>query len=102
MDAVQVDDRTVAKAYINFLEIFYPEINKSIKDPGMGMYFWKFLGMEVSPEVVNPNWLLPRNAAYRCKLLAGPHYKAIAKLLTLKGHQYNVKVKHRTIEWDRR
>jgi hypothetical protein len=87
-----VDDDTVARAYNHFVEVFYPETTDN--DKGRGLYFWKFLGMEITPRAGQyPGWALPIQAAYRCHLLAGPHWRTIAKLMTIKGHTHDVKCK---------
>ena len=93
----QVDDDTVSNAYNHFVEVFYP--GEDLRE-GKGLYFWKFLGMNVSPHTERgPGWRLTDDAAYRCHLLAGPHYQAVAKLMSLKGHTHNLKCKtHLSIE----
>ena len=44
---VNVDDATVAKAYRNFVEVFY-KITDHNKDPGYGLELLVFLGMEIA------------------------------------------------------
>jgi hypothetical protein len=86
-----VSDDTVTAAYNHFVEVFYPEGDLT---EGKGMYFWKFLGMDHSPPAgAYPGWNLTDGAADRCHALAGPHYQAVAKMMTLRGYRYDLKVK---------
>jgi hypothetical protein len=88
----RVDDDTVARAYNHFVDVFYPDLDR-INSLGKGLCFWRFLGMEVAPNAGGPSWNLTDDAAHRCYLLASPHYQAIAKLMSLKGHTHDVKCK---------
>jgi hypothetical protein len=78
---VTVTDDVVSDAYANFLGMFHPG------KTGMGHYFWNFVksNMAARNTMVN-GWALEEDAARRCHLLAGPHWRTVAKIMLAKGH----------------
>ena len=83
---MKVEQQYISKAYYNFISLYFPDALK--KDPGMGHYLWAFIGLKHVPTYYGPPWIMPEDAAHRLKLLAGPHYQTIAKMLEMNDHQY--------------
>lgn len=74
----------VAKAYINFCKVYWPD--EPIEKLGNGFLFWNFLGLERPPRAVGlTDWILDQQTRDKCQALAGPHYYAIAKAMELNG-----------------
>ena len=84
MKTETVPQEIIDKAYYHFVEMFYPNQN------GMGLHLWAFLGMTKSPTYYGDPWTLPTQAAHNARLLAGPHYKTVAKIMLARGYQHKV------------
>ena len=91
---VTVDRETISASYANFVRMFYSEEAPS-KSAGRGLEFWAFLGVVDGPsmERYDDGWGLPDKAAHYAALLAGPHYRAIAKMMILNGHDHTKPIK---------
>jgi hypothetical protein len=86
---MNVSDKDVSQAYENFNELYFPNQH------GVGLYFWAFLGMKKAPvlaRVPTGGWELPEAAAHAIHLLKGPHYKTVAQIMLINGHQYKVPI----------
>lgn len=74
----EVPQEIINAAYANFIEMFHPN------GTGKGLYLWNFIGGRSEP-VAGRIWLFKPLQISRLHALAGPHYKAIAKILILQG-----------------
>lgn len=81
---MKVHQQIITDSYNHFVEVFYPDRT------GMGMEYWNFLGWKhrSTYPIEGDKWELPDDAAHRAMLLAGPHYKAVAKIMVLRGHKW--------------
>lgn len=85
MNKVKLPATTVTKAYENFCELYYPTAN------GVGMQFWQFVKRANLDNVYTANddyWLFEADVAHRIKMLAGPHYQTVAKIMEANGHRW--------------
>ena len=87
---MRVDQETITAAYFNFIEVFYPENKGTSQDPGLGHNLWAFLGMKKLPLQYGDPWHMPEDIAHRLRLLAGPYYATVAKIMEMNGHQHKV------------
>ena len=93
MKLIDIDQQTLNAAYQHFGELYF----QGDCEKALGLYFWKFLGMEKLPTFYglqrDPYWHLPEEVAHKLKMLAGPHYATIAKIMELNGHVHNVELR---------
>jgi len=88
---VEVSQNDIDHAYQHFMELFYP----AKTDTGKGMHLWAFIGMKNPPtHGYMIEWKMPEENARFLRMLAGPHYRAMAKAMLLNGHQYKIPVVH--------
>lgn len=74
----KVSDELVAKAYVNFVSLYYPT------KQGVGAYFWNFLGIKSMPSL-RASWNFEPKIISKLEMLAGPHYKTVAKAMEANG-----------------
>lgn len=91
MPLVPLTDEDVSKAYRRFVDVYYPD------QIGRGLAFCGFLGMKESPHAYYEptkvtGWHLNEKEARLIKMLAGPHYKAVIKIMELQGYRHDTPI----------
>lgn len=87
---IEVSSEDISNAYRNFTLMFYSGAPSNAD--GKGLHFWAFIGMKYAPSPRTTNWEIPSECVKFVKWLAGPHHKALAKVMLLNGHQYKIPV----------
>lgn len=84
---VDVPDKVISNAYSNFVSMYYPG------ETSKGHYFWNFIGADINTLMDREglNWSLPPKAAELARMLAGPHYKTIAKAMEINGARWDIR-----------
>jgi hypothetical protein len=86
-----VPNDIICRAYIKFSRAYHDGRLDT------GLQFWRFLGMEYTPDTdpASDDWYMPEKAAHYCRLLAGPYFCVIARMLINKGHTTGKNALHR-------